>query len=305
MHHLTNQHEITPLVQPQRCARPPGAAVLVPHPGLGERQDPRRPRHLACLPGHVPQGDGAGRHRRRRPRRPLSGRSGVLAREPPDAWPGGHRCHDRGRAPGRCGDRDPAVSGGCHDGSRRPSRRLSRSRTPRCLPAWCWRKPSRPARRSTTAPGSAPSTRGAASSPPGHPRPGSPRWRRRSWRGATAWPATATGPATDSKVVDAQFGYEHAFNALVGLAARPRLLSGIGDLQTGVASCLEALVVDDEVLNYAFYALSQRPWDEDALDIEAMVEGVLGGHGFLGTKHTRRYIRSEFVAPHAELSRRA
>ena len=105
------------------------------------------------------------------------------------------------------------------------------------------------------------------------------------------------GPATDSKVVDAQFGYEHAFNALVGLAARPRLLSGIGDLQTGVASCLEALVVDDEVLNYAFYALSQRPWDEDALDIEAMVEGVLGGHGFLGTKHTRRYIRSEFVVP--------
>ena len=105
------------------------------------------------------------------------------------------------------------------------------------------------------------------------------------------------GPATDSKVVDAQFGYEHAFNTLVGLAARPRLLSGIGDLQTGVASCLEALVVDDEVLTYAFYALSQRPWDEDALDVEAMVEGVLGGHGFLGTKHTRRYIRSEFVAP--------
>ena len=28
-----------------------------------------------------------------------------------------------------------------------------------------------------------------------------------------------------------------------------------------------------------------------------MVDGVLSGHGFLGTKHTRRYIRSEFVAP--------
>ncbi len=79
--------------------------------------------------------------------------------------------------------------------------------------------------------------------------------------------------------------------------ARPRLLSGIGELQAGVASCLEVLVIDDEVLNNAFYALTPRPWDADALDVEAMVDGVLSGHGFLGTKHTRRYIRSEFVTP--------
>ena len=40
-----------------------------------------------------------------------------------------------------------------------------------------------------------------------------------------------------------------------------------------------------------------RPWDRDALDIDAMVDGVLSGRGFLGTKHTRRYIRSDFVSP--------
>jgi trimethylamine:corrinoid methyltransferase-like protein len=28
-----------------------------------------------------------------------------------------------------------------------------------------------------------------------------------------------------------------------------------------------------------------------------MVDGVLSGRGFLGAKHTRRYIRSEFVSP--------
>jgi trimethylamine--corrinoid protein Co-methyltransferase len=105
------------------------------------------------------------------------------------------------------------------------------------------------------------------------------------------------GPCSDSKVVDAQFGYERAVNALLGLAARPRLLSGIGELQAGVASSLEVLVIDDDVLNNAFYALTPRPWDADALDVEAMVDGVLSGHGFLGTKHTRRYIRSEFVTP--------
>jgi trimethylamine--corrinoid protein Co-methyltransferase len=105
------------------------------------------------------------------------------------------------------------------------------------------------------------------------------------------------GPCSDSKVVDAQFGYERMANALLGLAARPRLLSGVGEFQAGIGSCLEVLIIDDEVLNNAFYALSPRPWDEDALDVEAMVDGVLSGRGFLGTKHTRRYIRTEFATP--------
>jgi trimethylamine---corrinoid protein Co-methyltransferase len=105
------------------------------------------------------------------------------------------------------------------------------------------------------------------------------------------------GPCSDSKVVDTQFGYERSVNALLGLAARPRMLSGIGEIQAGVASCLEVLVIDDEVLNNVGYALTARPWDPDALDVEAMVDGALSGKGFLGTKHTRRYIRSEFVSP--------
>jgi len=105
------------------------------------------------------------------------------------------------------------------------------------------------------------------------------------------------GPCSDSKVVDAQFGYERAVNALLGMAAKPRLLSGIGETQAGVGSCLEVLAIDDEVLNNVVYSLTPRPWDVDALDVEAMVDGVLSGRGFLGTKHTRRYIRSEFVSP--------
>lgn len=105
------------------------------------------------------------------------------------------------------------------------------------------------------------------------------------------------GPCSDSKVIDAQFGFERAVNALLGAAARPRLMSGIGEIQGGVASCLESLVIDDELLNNVGYVMAERPWDTDALDVEAIVEGILGDHGFLGTKHTRRYIRNEFVTP--------
>jgi trimethylamine--corrinoid protein Co-methyltransferase len=105
------------------------------------------------------------------------------------------------------------------------------------------------------------------------------------------------GPTTDSQVADAQFGSEHALNALLGMLARPRFLSGLGDVQAGASSSLEALVIDDDILGDAFYALTPRPWDGEALDVAAMVEGVLGGKGFLATKHTRRFMRSEFVSP--------
>jgi trimethylamine:corrinoid methyltransferase-like protein len=84
------------------------------------------------------------------------------------------------------------------------------------------------------------------------------------------------GPCSGSKVVDAQFGYERAVNALLGVAARPRLLSGIGEIQAGVSSCLEVLVIDDEVLDNVFYAVAERPWDADALDVEALC-GLIAG----------------------------
>jgi trimethylamine--corrinoid protein Co-methyltransferase len=105
------------------------------------------------------------------------------------------------------------------------------------------------------------------------------------------------GPTSDAPTVDTQFGYEHMVNAIVGLAGRPRFLSGMGENQGGVGGSLEALVIDDEVLNYAFQALGSRPYDDDALDIDAMVEGVLSGDGFLATQHTRRYLRSDFLRP--------
>lgn len=105
------------------------------------------------------------------------------------------------------------------------------------------------------------------------------------------------GPTSDSVVVDTQFGYEHMANAILGLAARPRFLSGMGEAQSGIGGSLEALVIDDEVLNYAFYATTPRPWDAEALDVEAIVEGIESDFGFLATTHTRRFLKSDFVRP--------
>ena len=105
------------------------------------------------------------------------------------------------------------------------------------------------------------------------------------------------GPETDAKITDAQFGWEHALNATLGMMARPRFLSGVGDCASGTGTSLEGLVLDDEILNNLFWLLSERPADSSALDLEAIAEGILSGKGFLATKHTRRYMRSEVVAP--------
>lgn len=100
------------------------------------------------------------------------------------------------------------------------------------------------------------------------------------------------GLATDAMLLDAQNGYERALNGLLGALARPRFLSGVGSLHSVVAAGLEQLEVDDEVLGYVLYAIEERPWDDEALDVDALVEGALAGT-FLGVKQTRRYLRSE------------
>jgi trimethylamine--corrinoid protein Co-methyltransferase len=105
------------------------------------------------------------------------------------------------------------------------------------------------------------------------------------------------GPTSDSKVLDAQSGHERGINAVVGLLARPRFLSGIGDVAAGASTNLETLVIDDDVLCSAFYAVTCRPWDAEALNVQAMIDGALSGQGFLGSRHTRRYMRQEFVTP--------
>lgn len=104
--------------------------------------------------------------------------------------------------------------------------------------------------------------------------------------------ADCYGLATDAKVVDAQNGYERAINGLLGVLARPRYLSGVGGLDSVAAICLEQMEIDDEILGYLLYAIEERPWDADALDVGAIVEGALSGN-FLGVRQTRKYLRRE------------
>jgi trimethylamine--corrinoid protein Co-methyltransferase len=98
------------------------------------------------------------------------------------------------------------------------------------------------------------------------------------------------GPDTSAPLVDVQAGYQQALPALAGALARPCMMSGIG-VWGDAATCLELLVVGDAIYRVALEALDPPAWDADALDVDAMVEGVTGASGFLGTRHTRRWVR--------------
>ena len=102
------------------------------------------------------------------------------------------------------------------------------------------------------------------------------------------------GPLSGSQVLDMQAGLEEGLTLMLSMLARPRFLSGCGIMQ-GTASCLEALVVHDQLFAHAFTGLTvQRRWDEEALAVEAIRAAVLGGKGFLAQKHTRRALRHAY-----------
>jgi trimethylamine:corrinoid methyltransferase-like protein len=97
-------------------------------------------------------------------------------------------------------------------------------------------------------------------------------------------------------VLDLQAGMEQGLTLMLSSIARPRFLSGCGNLQ-GTASCLKALVVHDQLFAHAFNGLTARAWDNDALTVEAVAEAVLAGKGFLSLKHTRSHLRRDVEQP--------
>jgi trimethylamine--corrinoid protein Co-methyltransferase len=104
------------------------------------------------------------------------------------------------------------------------------------------------------------------------------------------------GPTSGSPVLELQAGLEEGLTLMLSTLARPRFLSGCGTMQA-TASCLEALIVHDQLFAHAFNGLTPRAWDRDALAVDAVAEAVLGGKGFLSLKHTRRHLRRDVEQP--------
>jgi trimethylamine--corrinoid protein Co-methyltransferase len=96
---------------------------------------------------------------------------------------------------------------------------------------------------------------------------------------------------TDSQLVDAQAGMEIAELTLLALQAGSNLNHDVGYLDFGMTGSFEQIVLTDELIAFCRRLLAGITVDADTLAAEVIAEVGPGGH-FMGTKHTRRHLRS-------------
>jgi trimethylamine--corrinoid protein Co-methyltransferase len=110
-------------------------------------------------------------------------------------------------------------------------------------------------------------------------------------------PFYATAGMSDSKVVDAQCGYESALTSLLcALAGANFIHDAAGMMEFALSVSYEKFVIDNEILGMVMRAVEGIKVDEDTLAFDVIKEVGPGGH-FVSSDHTRKYMRSEHYYP--------
>jgi len=110
-------------------------------------------------------------------------------------------------------------------------------------------------------------------------------------------PLYATAGMSDSKLPDAQAGYEKALTALlVGLAGANFIHDAAGPLEFCMTAAYEQYVIDDEILGMVMRAVRGVEVSDEALGLDAIAQVGPGGH-FLTNRHTLAHMRSELFTP--------
>jgi len=110
-------------------------------------------------------------------------------------------------------------------------------------------------------------------------------------------PIYCSGGMTDSKLPDAQAGYEKmATLLLAAMGGCDYIHHAIGMLTNMSAASLEQAVIDDEIVGMAMRVLRGVEVIDDSLAVAAISRVGPGGH-YLMDAHTLRFMRSELFCP--------
>jgi len=110
-------------------------------------------------------------------------------------------------------------------------------------------------------------------------------------------PFYATGGMTDSKVLDAQSGYESAITGLLcALAGANFIHDAAGLMEFALTVCYEKYIIDNEILGMVMRAVEGIRVNDDTLAFD-LIKQVGPGGNFVTAKHTRHYMRSEHYQP--------
>ncbi|MDH3759496.1 MAG: trimethylamine methyltransferase family protein [Gammaproteobacteria bacterium] len=111
-------------------------------------------------------------------------------------------------------------------------------------------------------------------------------------------PATVSAGMTDSKLEDAQAGYEKGYSiALAANAGADMINLSVGMLGSIMVASPEALVIDDDMCGAILRTVRGIEIDADALDLDAIERVVCGDGHYLGEALTLRLMKTEYVYP--------
>ncbi len=110
-------------------------------------------------------------------------------------------------------------------------------------------------------------------------------------------PLYATAGMSDSKIPDAQAGYEKALTSLlVGLAGANFIHDAAGPLEFCTTVAYEQHVIDNEIIGMVMRAIRGVEVTDESLALD-LIEEVGPGNNFFTQKHTIKHMRSELFDP--------
>ena len=98
-----------------------------------------------------------------------------------------------------------------------------------------------------------------------------------------------------SKLLDTQAGYEKARTIITHLLTTPDIARGLGSLERGRITSPEALVIDNEIIDYALRFAQGFEVTDETLAID-VIDKVGTGGIFLGEKHTLKHFRERWMS---------
>jgi len=98
-----------------------------------------------------------------------------------------------------------------------------------------------------------------------------------------------------SKLLDTQAGYEKARTIITHLLTTPDIALGLGGLERARITSPEALVIDNEIIDYALRFAQGLEVNDETLAVD-VIHKVGPGGIFLGEKHTLKHFRERWMS---------
>ncbi len=107
---------------------------------------------------------------------------------------------------------------------------------------------------------------------------------------------------SDSKIIDAQVGFESGIGLILGALAGINVISAPGMMDFESCQSIEKLVIDNDVCGMALRLIKGIHVNTETLAVD-LIKNVGPGKQFLTTEHTRKWFRAEHFIPSTVVDR--